>query len=212
VDHNAEIAAAAKSVLGPIGCKRKGRSRLWLDDHGWWVGVVEFQPSGWSKGSYLNVGASYLWKPAFEQAVWSFDALIGPRPWHEAIEGEPFTGKAMELAHTARDSLTILREHHRTVALATEWLQSQWSARSLWQNYHLGIAFGLSGRVDGAQHHFRLAAERLSEYEWDKALSRECEAYTALVQDPRAFKAAVLQLIQATRNALKLPPVGVLEL
>jgi hypothetical protein len=92
-------------------------------------------------------------------------------------------GKAMELAYTARDSLTVLHEHHRTVALATEWLRSQWNGRGRWQNYHLGIAFGLSGRVKSAQHQFRLAVDPLSEYEWEKALSRECEAYTALVAD-----------------------------
>ena len=60
-DHNREIATAAKSVLAPLGCIRKGRSRVWLDDQGWWVGKIEFQPSSCSKGSYLNVGASYLW-------------------------------------------------------------------------------------------------------------------------------------------------------
>src|SRR5689334_1392764 len=109
MDHNAEIAAAAKAVLAPMGFRRKGRSRIWLDDHGWWVGVVEFQPSGWSRGSYLNVAASYLWKPAFAQSDWSFDAIVGARPWQEAIQSESFMGKAMALASIARDGLTSLR-------------------------------------------------------------------------------------------------------
>jgi len=60
-DHNRDIAKAARAALGSIGCVRRGRSRTWLDDRGWWVGVIEFQPSSWSKGSYLNVGASFLW-------------------------------------------------------------------------------------------------------------------------------------------------------
>jgi hypothetical protein len=34
---------------------------VWLDDHTWWLVVVEFQPSSWSQGSYLNVGAMWLW-------------------------------------------------------------------------------------------------------------------------------------------------------
>jgi hypothetical protein len=53
--HDRIIADAAKAALGPLGFKRKGRSRTWLADHGWWLTVVEFQPSAWSKGSYLNV-------------------------------------------------------------------------------------------------------------------------------------------------------------
>jgi len=212
VDHNAEIAAAAKSVLAPVGCMRKGRSRTWLDDHGWWVAVVEFQPSAWAKGSYLNVGASYLWKPVIAQSSLSVDAVIGPRPWYDAMEGESFMPNAMELASIARDSLTRLREHHRTIALAAEWLQSEWIERSLWRNYHLGMALGLSGKVDSAQRHFRLAVDPSSGYEWVKALGRECEACAELVEDRSAFKVAVLERIGAMRGALKLPPADLEEL
>ena len=207
VDHNAEIAAAAKSLLAPLGCVRKGRSRTWLDDHGWWVAVVEFQPSGWSKGSYLNVAASYLWKPALTESVLSFDARMDPRPWRDAVEGESFAGKAKELASIARESLARLRAHHRSIALAADWLHSQRIEGTLWQDYHLGIAFGLSQRVEMAQHHFRVAIEHSSEIEWVATLGRECAAYASLVEDREAFRAAVLKRIQAARVALKLPTV-----
>jgi hypothetical protein len=208
VDHNAEIAAAAKSVLAPLGCVRKGRSRTWLDDHGWWMGVVQFQPSAWSKGSYLNVAASYLWKPALTESDLSFDALLNPRPWRDAIEGESFAGKAMELASVARESLARLRAHHGSIALAADWLHSQRIEGTLWQDYHLGIAFGLSQRVELAQRHFRLAIEDSSEIEWVATISRECAAYVSLVEDREAFRAAVLKRIRATRAALKLPAVN----
>lgn len=44
-----------------MGLSQKGRSRIWLDDQRWWLCVVEFQPSSWSRGSYLNVGCMWLW-------------------------------------------------------------------------------------------------------------------------------------------------------
>lgn len=44
--------ATAREYLRPLGLVQKGRSRTWLDDHGWFVTGVEFQPSGWSKGTY----------------------------------------------------------------------------------------------------------------------------------------------------------------
>jgi hypothetical protein len=59
--HTRLLTAAARGILRPLGLRQKGRSRTWLDDRGWWVGVVEFQSSSWSKGRYLNVGGMWLW-------------------------------------------------------------------------------------------------------------------------------------------------------
>src|ERR1051325_6569931 len=60
--HSTLIARSARSILRPMGLTQKGRSRTWLDDHGWWLCVVEFQPSSWAGGSYLNVGCCLLWQ------------------------------------------------------------------------------------------------------------------------------------------------------
>ena len=59
--HSRLLTEAARRHLRPLGVTQKARSRTWLDDRGWFVANVEFQPSGWSKGSYLNVGAHFLW-------------------------------------------------------------------------------------------------------------------------------------------------------
>ena len=60
-EHGRLIAAAAKAALAPLGCRRVGQSRTWISDQRYWLIVIEFQPSGWSKGSYLNVGAMWPW-------------------------------------------------------------------------------------------------------------------------------------------------------
>lgn len=60
--HDKIINIAAKKVLAPNGLFRKGSSRVWLDDNGYFIIQVEFQPSGYSKGSFLNVGVSFLWE------------------------------------------------------------------------------------------------------------------------------------------------------
>ena len=60
-DHNRIIRNAAKAVLAAEGLFQMGRSRVWIEDNGWYLTVVEFQPSGWSKGSYLNVAICFLW-------------------------------------------------------------------------------------------------------------------------------------------------------
>src|ERR1044072_7492758 len=55
------ITSAARESLKPLGLAQRGRSRLWIDDHGWWLGVVEFTPSR-TVGSGLHVGAMWLWQ------------------------------------------------------------------------------------------------------------------------------------------------------
>lgn len=56
------VRQAAREVLAPMGLFQKGQSRIWLDDNGWFLTMVEFQPITWSQGACLNVGASFLWE------------------------------------------------------------------------------------------------------------------------------------------------------
>jgi hypothetical protein len=53
-EHGKLIAAAAKAALLPLGCRRKGQSRCWYSDERFWYIFIEFQPSAWSRGTYLT--------------------------------------------------------------------------------------------------------------------------------------------------------------
>ncbi len=48
--HSKLLAKAGTEILKPLGLFQKGRSRAWIDDHGWWLGLVEFQPFFLVKG------------------------------------------------------------------------------------------------------------------------------------------------------------------
>ena len=43
------------------GVFQKGTSRLYLDDNDYFFTVAEFQPSNWDRGTYLNIGLTFLW-------------------------------------------------------------------------------------------------------------------------------------------------------
>lgn len=85
MDHNKVIRAAAKSALTPLGLKQQRNSRIWYDDRGWWALVVEFQPSGFQRGSYLNVGVVWMF---YESEHWAFDIGGRVKGVHFATEGE----------------------------------------------------------------------------------------------------------------------------
>ena len=87
INHNKIINQAARKVLKPCGLFQKGQSRTWIDDNGWFLIVVEFQPSAWDKGSYLNVAINYLWS---EKDYLSFDY------GHRVNEFVAFSGDEIE--------------------------------------------------------------------------------------------------------------------
>ncbi|MDE7098461.1 MAG: hypothetical protein K2O60_04885 [Ruminococcus sp.] len=59
--HNKIINTVAKQYLASEGLFRVGSSRTWIDDNGYFLTIVEFQSSGYAKGTYLNVGINFMW-------------------------------------------------------------------------------------------------------------------------------------------------------
>lgn len=59
--HDKIIKRICKEVLLPVGVFQRGSSRLYIDDNGYFFTVIEFQPSSWSKGTYLNIALHFLW-------------------------------------------------------------------------------------------------------------------------------------------------------
>jgi hypothetical protein len=188
--------------------------------------MVEFQPSSWSHGSYLNVGASWLWEG---QEHLSFDE------GHRILEFVPFldelqfTSEMREMATRARDEVLKLRERFPSVGAVAELLASKPDSKT-WDSVHAGIAAGLVGKVDAARAHFlRLAAaawdrdftfssrrsngtwtERLvhvPEAEWHLDLKSRAKFLADIVADREAFVAQIATNVQVSRAAAKLPAI-----
>ena len=206
--HDKIIAAAAKAALGSLNFQRKGRSRLWFSDFSWWLAVVEFQPSSWSKGSYLNVAAHWLWG---ELGCISFD--FGGRlvEFEEYQSDEQFAPAASRLAQrAAREaqhlSLTfssmentadiLLREARATSAPGTG------NGYPGWLEYHAGIASALVGRAADASEMFAAILNKPAPGGSVVHTAAECMA--GLVLEPLALKRKVSSLIERQRKALRL--------
>ena len=193
--HNDILAAAAKAVLQPLGFRRKGRSRTWLRDHGWWLAAVEFQPSGWEKGSYLNVAAHWLWADSgflsfdFGGHAAGFQSFASENQFAEAALSlaESAAARAEALAHTfpSREAAAdVLVAHERTVP------------RGSWSTYHAGVAAGTVGRTD-------VATRLLNSITYDR-LAGPADRLARLADDPAAFNLEVASLIARQRAALRL--------
>lgn len=225
-EHTKIITRAARAALTQIGCRQKGRSRSWIDDHQWWIVKVEFQPSGWSKGSYLNVGASWLWDG---KAHSSFDEGYRIQEFVPFQDAAQFEREMQKMAERARDEVLKLGNRFPSLAAVAASLDAKPNLGS-WNSLHAGISSGLVGNVDAAQGHFlRLAAEvwdrsstmystrpdgtrtertiHVPEPEWYLNLKSRAKEYADLVSDREAFLAAISANIQVSRKAAKLPEI-----
>jgi hypothetical protein len=146
-EHSKIIARAAKGALGPLGFRRSGRSRVWLADHGYWLGVVEFQPSGWGKGSYLNVSAHWLWRPPPYSLSFDYFHPDQTRPFIEFVSAAQFTPLAAEQAdQAARDSDRLARLLADLPAIASALAKEEGSRPAgWWPTFHAAVAAGLVG-------------------------------------------------------------------
>ncbi len=203
--HDKLIATAAKELLGPLGFQRKGRSRVWLADHGWWLTVVEFQPSGWTKGSYLNVAAHWLW---LERVCLSFDYGGRIEPFSEYTSDAQFRSEAAGMAQVAAEEAKRLHLVFHSVEAAATTLAARESnladqGKGSWSTYHAGMAMGLSGRLDDAAILFRSIV--------DDRVRPAVARIGSLLSDPIGFRQEADRLIAGHREALGLPSTSLMS-
>lgn len=201
--HNRLIAEAANNILAPLGFRRKGRSRTWLRDHGWWVTVVEFQPSAWAKGSGLNVSAHWLW---IDQAHLSFDYFECWETFVEYASDAQFRPVAAHLAQSAAQEANRLRQIFTSIEAAAAVLAAKERelpprGQGSWPAYDAGMAMGLSGQTGEATALFKSVR--------DDRVRPAVARMEKVLPDPVAFRKEADNLIAAHRSVLRLAPFDV---
>ena len=198
--HSKQITAAARKHLRPIGMQQKGQSRLWFKDHGWWVAVVEFQPSNWSRGSYLNVAAMWLWNA---KDYWSFD-YGGRNGGFTAFQSEEqFAAAAEQVAEAARDEVLALERLFDSPELTLQRLSND-AGSGFWSAYHAFSLALATRRLDAATRHLSALKAYAPEQDWLAAAQRRATQLlenAVAADDPRAI---VTEEVLNARQLLKL--------
>jgi hypothetical protein len=222
------VTRAARQVLQPIGLRQKGRSRTWIGDHGWWLIVVEFQPSGFTQGTYLNVGVNWLW---CAKAYLSFDYGNRVR-WTTTTD-------PIRLVHGDRHTTDFVayRDEHqfdeavravcqvaaqRVAELRELLMDMRSTARALnvhattddqgWPSYHAGVAAGLAGDAATARSRLTHVAAGQPTSPWQEELIRQARDLSELLDDHPAFLDRITSTVVQARALLKLEPALGLEL
>jgi tetratricopeptide (TPR) repeat protein len=205
--HNRLVTQAAKEVLAPLGLTQKGRSRVWLDDHAWWLGVVEFQPSSWSRGTYLNVGAMWLWRRDDDYVYFTLGDRVD-EPFREYEDEEQFLEAAREVARRAASEVERLRGRIRDYGDVAKAFEKEARKHGSWAAWDAAVALTLAGKPDKASELFGRAARSDPDVDWWQPVRRDAARFADLVlRDPGAVRAEVYEWIGRYREALKLPPL-----
>jgi hypothetical protein len=195
---------AALTLLEPLGLWQVGRSRVWIDDRDWWLVVVEFQPGESSRGTYLNVGAMWLWH---KKEHFSFDVGYRLEDFKSFRNKAQFEREALRLARRAAERVQKYRQAFASPQATAEYLVQRCDAKNPWSLYHAGVACGIAGRGADCGRCFEQFLEQARHGAWDGAVQHKSAQLALLAYSTDAFRAIVEEAVAATRAGLRLPSV-----
>ncbi|GIE89031.1 hypothetical protein SAMN06264365_11474 [Actinoplanes regularis] len=187
--------------------------------------VVEFQP-GSSPGTYLNVGAMWLWA---DRAFWAFDyggrtswrndvtftwrPLDGEAGWQQRVgflNADQFSREMALVARVAALQVQKLRQQFPDAAAVCDELtnsSAQMGESPLWHAFHGGAAAALSGDLPAAKQNLETVASADLHFEWQHELAAQAVGLLQLMHDPAALRTRVAETIACSRRLLGLPAV-----
>ena len=202
-EHGKIITQAAREVLAPMGLFRKGQSRIWIDDNDWFLTVVEFQPSAWEKGSFLNIGTNFFWR---RQDYFSFDYYSGINNRVESFaefsgDSDDFHSGMMSYAKNAASYIEEYRRLNDVQYAKEAILQFKPALKSGHRMYHNMMICGLARDNQAVEFYKELLVEaKTSEYDYIRAYSDELSKdISGIIQDTDRFHDYVVSKVLAQR-------------
>ncbi|MGV9427551.1 hypothetical protein ACWDO7_25100 [Streptomyces sp. NPDC003656] len=203
------VATAAGTRLRPLGLRRHGRSRIWLDDHGWWLGVVEFPSPTWSQGSGPHVGAMWLWQDVDHFAFHVSERLSGGEHYRNDRQFAPV---ADELALHAQSAVRKLRTRFPDLPSVASDLAAQPVRRGWFREpWHAGVAAALVGDAPLARQRFASVLDEEPIAPWRDDAQRTTRELMDVLEDRRAVRTWALSRVASCRQRLGLSPWTVAE-
>ena len=205
------IQETARRILKPHGIIQIGRSRTWLDDQGWFVTQIDFQPL--DEGSLLNVGVDFLWsrKPDLD-AAFAF-AYGGQEPGSADFTGDE-TAFAAEFAALAEQGLekALAYRRFRDPEYAKQMLLQKYEQTKpeyrFWEGYDLAMLCFLFGdHADGMTYLRDFMENAAGNFyhpsglyiAWHEEVLHRCEDLLPALADPQNAQQTVCKMIRQRR-------------
>ncbi|MBA5793436.1 hypothetical protein H1R17_09965 [Flavobacterium sp. xlx-214] len=203
-DHKKIINKVAKKILSSHGITQKGQSRIWLDDNGWFVTVIEFQPFHGRQGTTLNIGVNFNW---YEEEYFSFD--IGYRQDIDFVDydgnEDMFSEEIEKLCHLALNKILEFREKFKNLDNAKlSILNNTFTSEEIWGSYHKGTICGLTNEYAKKNEYYQKILDNNETYEWLSELKSRVNLLENNISNHNDFSKKVIEIIKKTRTLKKL--------
>lgn len=210
-EHSKSIIAAARKILKPAGFRQKGSSRTFLSDEGLWSIIVEFQPSSWSRGSYLNVGAHWFWKGR-DHITFDYGHRVQGQRFVDLESSSGLDEKTEALALRALEEAEKLRALFPDISHIADVLSKGTVVNVMdngWGIYSAGIAYGLVENFDAARLMFDKIMQAPAPHAWMVNRQEDTMRLSKLSFDRNVFLQEIYSRISSSRSSLKLPDMDV---
>jgi hypothetical protein len=199
-DHTRLIAKTARAAMVPLGFRQRGRSRLWYCDHGWWAEIIEFQPSAWSKGSYLNIAAMWLWQPG---GHWAFNESRRVATFCEYQDEARFSAAMTRLASLAASETLKQRQQFDSIDAAARYVIQE-STPCFWQRYHAAVFASISSDHQTARTFLEAVLAEPAVVPWMTEVHAKAVCLSRHLSSTEDARALVAEDVQKTRAQLGL--------
>ena len=200
IDHNKLLTTTAKTKFKPHGIVQKGQSRIFLCDNFWYTIVIEFQPSSWDKGTYLNVSVDFNFYPR-DYFAFGYGGRL--KEFVTFNNENQFQKDVSDLCDIAIKKIAILKTQFADLSTAKDILSKELNPADSWNNLDLSILCMLTSDKATAKAILNKVLSDQCDHDWE--IQRRKFAVTLMDWfDKPNFDIKIDEQIKATRKLKKL--------
>jgi len=200
-DHNKLLKKTAKERLTPFRITQKGSSRTFLFDNGWWTIIIEFQPSSYSKGSYLNIGLDFNFYP---RDHFAFTYGYRENGFEKANDETAFIKIINDYCDLTITKVDNLKLKFKDVWTAADTFKKHVDNDS-WNKFDLAILYGLTGKISDSKKLLLDIKKQKCEYDYEFKRQQFVTDILPWLDNDETFLIKIKELINQTRQLKKLP-------
>jgi hypothetical protein len=201
-DHNKLLKTIAKTRLKPHGITQQGSSRTFLYDGGWYVIMIEFQPSSFGKGSFLNIGVDLNFYP---RDYIAFSYGYREKDFSAADSEVQFDEIVNNYCDQVIEKTQKLKEEFKNILTAIDTIQNRYLKDDPWDYYDLGVLYGLTGQTKKAELFLNKLKNLECTYDYEFERQKAAINIMNLLPDREKFLAGAKDLLAQSRQLKKLP-------